>query len=284
MYPGIVFAFQKREAINYIREINKLWGSAHTLRSFSRVLIHEKGRTFYLFVVAGHRRLKACVRADVDYYAQVVFGGTFEKAIALQLEENFHETVALADQIRSAHALWVRAKEKNKRLTLGAFSRKIHKSVSWLRKALRFSGLPISVQRLLSYKGSEAPKGIPYGVLLEFANLYDLAKGSISEDRLISDIFHVLAKGMSLKDVRKFCRIRNLELSGQDTLFGLLPTQDVNARSLALAKAGATGHMHDARNYLDGVCPVAQLITDRGREHAQGVIQSGEAVLKIGSG
>jgi hypothetical protein len=281
MYPGIVFAFSSREAQKYLREINKLWGSNHKLSDFKPTFIEEKSGSFYLFVVAGHRRLRACMRAQVDYYAQVVFGSSFEKALATQLEENFHESVPLGDQIRSAHALWMRAKEKDPKMTLRAFSRKIHKSATWLKKALRFSGLPLSAQRLLSYKGEAAPKGIPYGVLLEFASLHEHAGDKISEERLVSYIFHAVARKMSLKDVRGLCDVVRMELDGQDTLFALASVSDANERSLATAKAAATTSLRHAQEYLEGIPALARLATDTGRHRAGHVMQAAETVLEL---
>lgn len=281
MYPGIVFAFSPKEAAKYLREINKLWGSSHSLADFKPTFIEEKSGSFYLFVVAGHRRLRACVKAELDYYAQVVFGSSFEKAIATQLEENFHESVPLGDQIRSAHALWLRAKEKDPKMTLRAFSRKIHKSATWLKKALRFSGLPVSVQKLLSYKGSGAPKGIPYGVLLEFANLYEHAGEKIPEARLVSYIFHAVARKMSLKDVRGLCDVIRMELDGQDTLFALASVEGANERSLATAKAEATTSLRHAQEYLEGIPALANLATGTGRTRAGKVVEAAGQVLEL---
>ena len=57
--PGIIFAFSRNHAKKYLDNINKLWHRQYKLEDFEIVYIQEKQNDYYLFLVAGHRRLEA---------------------------------------------------------------------------------------------------------------------------------------------------------------------------------------------------------------------------------
>lgn len=231
--------------------------------------------------------MRACKLAQVEYLCEIVFGGTFQKAIMVQLEENFHEAVPLSDLIRSTHAYWVMMKTENPLLTLKAFSEKVHRRPEWVRDALRFAELPLSIQSLLVYKGDKAPKGVPYHVLLEFAKLYEYAlkKGvHIKEEMLLGYIFHAVASRSTLKEVRSFCESLRTELDGQDNFFTLEgeSMDDGVRRNLAVLRREATLQLEQARRYLaDNVGLADTIITRSGRRRATQVIDLSQKVLAL---
>ena len=97
--PGLIFAFPKKQAKKYLDNINKLWHRKYKIDQFESVFIKEKQNSFYLILVAGHRRLEAAKIAEQKYKAQIYFGKTFKEAITAQYEENFHEEIPLYDLV-----------------------------------------------------------------------------------------------------------------------------------------------------------------------------------------
>ena len=111
--PGIIFAFSKSQAKKYLDNINKLWHRKYKLDEFESVYIKEKQNTFYLILVAGHRRLEAAKIAEQKYKAQIYFGKSFKEAITAQYEENFHEEIPLYDLVNFASFFWVMSKTED---------------------------------------------------------------------------------------------------------------------------------------------------------------------------
>lgn len=281
--PGDIYAFTKVEAISYIQEINDLWNTDYKIESFNNSYIKEKKDYFYLFLVAGHRRLKACKFLKFDYFANLHFEKSFEEAIEWQLAENVQrEELPLLDLITSATAYWIKLKKKNPKLTMLAFAKNhIHKSVSWLTNALRFSRLPISVQDLI--RKTDSNKGVNYSIMLEFAKLYDFSvqkHESLNPDFLISLINHCITHKYKLEKVKEFCEVKKIEIFGQQTLFELIP-EEVNKNSLTAIRRFRTEHMSEATSYLTASEVIARQITEKCKDLASDVIEKGERLDQI---
>lgn len=202
-------------------------------------------------MVAGHRRLKACIELNIKYLVNIHFEKNFEEAIKWQLAENMHEELPLLDLINSATSLWVLLKKQYPKLTLINFAKNyIHKSVSWLSSALKFIRLPLSIQDLI--KKSEINKGVNYSIMLEFAKLYDfsVARGkTLDEEILLAYVNHCIAHKFNLEKVKKFCVDRRDELLGQQSLF-LLSMVEVDKNSLKAIKAKTTRYLSETQIYL----------------------------------
>lgn len=278
--PGDIYAFTKSDAIYYIKEMNILWNTHSKIEDFSSFYIKEKKDFYYLFLVAGHRRLQASLILKVDYIANIHFGKNFEEAIEWQLAENIQrEELSLLDLITSATNYWVRLKNRNPKLTLKTYAEKhIGKSVSWLSNALRFSRLPLSVQDLI--RKTEINKGVNFSILLEFAKLYDFSlekEKPLKEEDLMAYINHVISHKYSLQKVKDFCEIRKDELMGQQYFFEL-SIEEINKNSLSAIRRNRTLHVKEAKNYLDKVGVVANEITNNCERIAKEVIELGKTL------
>jgi hypothetical protein len=271
--PGDIYAFSPLEAEKYLDKINNLWNTNYKIKDFNNLYIDEKGDYFYLFLVAGHRRLKAINELGLEYLANIHFAKNFEQAIKWQLSENLHEELPILDQVTSATALWVMMKKKNDRLSLKEFANKhVHRSVSWLANALRFSRLPVLVQELI--KKTEISKGVAYSILLEFAKLYDFSVSKnkpLSEEILVSFINHCITHKYKISKVKEFCEIKRDEILGQQELF-ILKVEEINNNSLSAIKRNKTHHMSEAESYLKASGVIARQITVNAKAKAEKVI------------
>lgn len=281
--PGDIYAFSKSEAVNYVEEMNNLWNTNYKLDDFIPFYIKEKKDYFYLFLVAGHRRLRAAYKLKTFYVVNIHFEKSFEEAIEWQLAENVQrEELSLLDLITSATHYWVKLKKKNPKLTLTSFAKKhINKSVSWLSSALRFSRLPIVVQDLI--RKTDSQKGIKYNIMLEFAKLYDfslLKEKPLSAEILIAYINHVVSHKYNLQKVKEFCEIRKSEILGQQDLFQL-KIEEVNKNSLTAIRRHKTSHMSEAESYLKSSEVIARQITENCRTKVKNVLELGFELEEI---
>ena len=280
--PGDVYAFPKSGAIQYLNCINTLWNTSYDLRNFESHFVPEKEESFYFFLVAGHRRLRAVTELGLKYFANISFQKTFEEAIEWQLGENFHEPISLLDLITAANYLWIMLKDMNPKLTLKEFAKNfIHKSTSWLTDALKFMRLPMLVQELI--KKTEISKGAPYSMLLEFVNLYDFSveKGKpIPDDELVILVQHCLSKQYKLKEVKEFCKVQKEKITGQQEIFKL-NFQEVKSDTLSTIRRQRTFVMTVAENYLNASPAIIKQITKTAHKKANNVILYGNKLDEI---
>lgn len=279
---GNVYAFEAKEARHYLEKINQTWGTSYELSQFKPVYIPEKGRRFYLFLVAGHRRLRACSEVGVDYLAKIEFGRTFLQAIKWQLEENFHEDVSDLDKVASANALWLMMKKENPKLTLREFARKhVHRSESWLRNALRFARLPLSIQNLIKKTGVK--RGTTnYSVLVEIAKLYDhsVQREKPLEAKYLNALLnHIFANQFKLGDVKDFCEQEMRAINGQEQLFDLASSEQVNRVSLSIIRRTLTEKLAADAQYANAALAVVQELTATGQGYAKQAVQQGNLAL-----
>lgn len=280
--PGIIFAFSEDQAERYLYSMNKLWHLSYELSEFDPVYIKEKNIFYYLFLVAGHRRLEATKLVNVKYTAQIFFGKSFKDAITAQYEENFHEEIPLYDLVNFVSFSWVASKEEDPKLTLKSFAKNIHKSPSWLSNALKFSELPLSIQDIVNE--AELSKGINYSIMIEFAKLYSFSKKiekPFEEKLLLAYINHCISNKYNTKKVKKFCDIKKQEISGQQLLFELVPEEEINNGILRTLKANVTSDLTKADIYLTAVGPIARRITENAKSKAEIVLVKGQQLGKI---
>lgn len=280
--PGDVYAFPKLGAMQYLNCINTLWNTSYDLMNFESHFVPEKEESFYFFLVAGHRRLRAVTELGLLYFANVSFQKTFEEAIEWQLGENFHEPISLLDLITAANYLWIMLKDINPKLTLKEFAKNfIHKSTSWLTDALKFMRLPLSVQELI--KKTEISKGAPYVMLLEFVKLYDFSveKGKpIPDDELVILVQHCLANQYPLKKVKEFCKLQEEKITGLPEIFSL-NLQQVKSDTLSSVRRKRTIMMMGAEQYLNASPAIVKEITKTAKTKASNVITSGNKLGEI---
>ena len=264
---GTIFAFKKEEAKKYLTSMNWLWKSDYQIYDFDPIFFPEKLDYFYLFVVAGHRRLKACMESKQDYYADIEFDQTFIDAIRWQMAENLHEQVAMVDLIISTTALWLFIKGKQPDMTIKKFaSQYAHRSANWVSNILKFSELPYSIQERIN--NGNLDDGVNYVVLVEFARLYSFSKRKnkpISESYLNQLINISIVKNKSLKDVKDACSKERREIEGQLVLFQINDSdrKEADRRILSMTRLNATSEIKKARDYVRNANNVTQNILNQ---------------------
>lgn len=233
--PGVVVALTSEEALQYVTEINDLWGSVHEFQWLTKVTLD--GVEYCLILVAGHRRLRACEiayqligsggytseRFDGSYLCEIHFGLTIDQTLAIQFHENRHQQVAINEEVSAAWRTWRYTKKKNPDLTLTAFSRIIGRTPGWVRSMLRFCELPESVQRLIEPNGHTAR--VSYQLLVQVARLLEVEKKhgtTFSESEVHAMVVRLILARHDPKSYAKVVsgRIRDLEEGQADFLFG----------------------------------------------------------------
>lgn len=223
--PGVVVGFTEQEGREYLRQINDLWGTDYRLEDFEPVYFDDlDGNVYYLFLVTGHRRLVVVKNLEIGFYfCQLHLRVKFLDAFILQFHENIHEEVARDDEARFLTVMWRKQKSEDEALSLAEFARRYGKRPDVVRHAIRFTSLPISVQKLM-LPSEEFKKGVAYGILCEMAHLQEerQAKGKpYGEQELLNLAYVLVAKLKTVKAVAAWVREQIKELNGQDSMFEL---------------------------------------------------------------
>jgi hypothetical protein len=238
--PGIVAALEPAAAVEYLREMNLLWGKAHRLEDYPPVLID--GTPYHLFVVAGHCRhdavLDLCARRDKGelnwtdkfsgkYRAEFRFGISVEEAIILQFQENILAPPPPHEQADAAYHFWRWRKTKEPLLTPAKFARDIGHTADWFKDAVRFCELPLQIQ---GYVWGASGVTIPYGALIHVSRLAENWRRFTGEDMSVDQmdswlVRHVVLENKTAKEFGKlvsdYLRDRELEAAGQFSLFAV---------------------------------------------------------------
>lgn len=221
---GIAIGLTKQEAAKYLQEVNDLWGTAYQLEMCEQVYFKELGEHFYVFLVAGHRRLLTIKELGIDsYLCRLHLHLEFVDAFSLQFHENVHKEVSLDDEARFLTFMWRKQKSTNDALSLTEFARRHGKKVDTVRRAIRFTSLPISVQRLM-LPTEEFKKGIAFGILCEMARLQEArqAKGkSYSEQELINLAYILVVQQKTTRAASMWVSEQIKQLHGQGDMFEL---------------------------------------------------------------
>lgn len=225
--PGRVIALLEKNAKEYLSEINQLWGTRYDYRQFRPVAIEERPKKkFYLFLIAGHRRLHAVRQLGIPvYYCELHFQADFRQALLAQFHENEHEEVSPDDQARFLGYKWRQDKTKNPHLTLSAFARQYSRTPEAIRKMLRFISLPPRVQALVHGDERMAKRtSTNYGILCELARLQEAATACgrpYSEDYLVNLAYAFVAKRKDVKATAHEVTMLIRELEGQRSMWDL---------------------------------------------------------------
>ncbi len=222
--PGIVVGLAKSEAVKYLNLINEMWGTEYSVALFTPVFLKELKGEYYLFLVAGHRRLKAVELGEVEtFYCQLHLAMNFSKALMLQFQENLHEQVPPDDEARFLTFFWRQEKSTKTKLTLAEFARKMGKKPETVRRSVRFTSLPVAVQRLI-LPSQEFKKGMAFGILCELARLQEArtTHGKGYDERELMRLAYVLVvQQKTAKNAAAWVSTQIHELSGQGAMFEL---------------------------------------------------------------
>lgn len=223
-YPGIVACLAREQAIAYLSKMNRLWGTAYTIEEFEPTYVKEEAGYFYLYVIAGHRRLMAVYAGEVStYFCDLHVNISHPEAMSRQYRENNHKAVDPDDDARFIACFWQEQKEENKRLTLTKFAKKLGKTPEVVRRALRFTNLPMTVQRLVN-PSEEFKKGVSYPILCALARLQEERQHlgiPYSELKLIQLAYTLVAEQRTAKAVEAWVSAQIQELRGQGAMFEL---------------------------------------------------------------
>lgn len=192
LHPMVVARFTAPVCGQYLALLNRLWGSSFALRRL-RGCKSSRGVVYYV-LLAGERRYRAlsllwqrgCSTCRDTYGKNEPPGTCFARhfgrrrdtvevristrmaplpALFLQLSENTHVRVPPHEEAKAYTLLYRLLRQADTSFTVAAFARKVGRSPETIRHALRFSGLPLDIQRTVE-KGY-----LPYGMALELTRL-----------------------------------------------------------------------------------------------------------------
>lgn len=238
--PGVAATLAPDEAERYIGEINAIYDSHHALETLAPICLDAK--VFYVILAAGHRRHKACVLINQEvekgalaysenyrgaYRVELHFGLSAKEAIALQFNENRHVQVPPQEEARAAWRFYRWLQTQDPCLTTAQFARIIGRSKDWVRGALRFCRLPLSVQAYVD--GADGYVKLPYGILVELARLSE-GHCRLTGEEFCEGTYHRWVRQALLKRfnastfgkmVSEYLAEKTAECLGQLPLFGL---------------------------------------------------------------
>ena len=221
---GVVIGLSAEEASKYLRQVNDLWGTSYSVEEFEPVYFLELNGHFYLFLVTGHRRLAAVKKLDIGtYLAELHLQIRFLDAFILQFHENIHEEVAKDDEARFLTVMWRKQKSMNSRMSLAEFARRHGKTPEAVRRAVRFTSLPVSVQKLV-LPSEEYKKGVAFGILCELARLQEARQAKdkpYGEQDLIRLAYVLVVQHKTTKAAAMWVSAQIQELQGQGNMFEL---------------------------------------------------------------
>lgn len=273
---AVIVALNRREASEYLQNINEMWGTRYRLSAFKAIYVVERKEELYFFLVAGHRRLKAVEMAELPtLYARLYFASSFHSALLMQYHENVHEQVPPDNEARFITLFWRKAKKANPDLPLAHFARSLGKKPEVVRRAIRFAALPIRVQELM-LPNNQFKKGIAYGLLCELARLHEAheeAEKPLSETDLMQFAYTLVAECKTVKRAAAWVSARIAVLNGQEELFEL----SAQEAALGARRTVSSGLERTVRVGGEHLRIVARL-------HADGTVSkvaSGEAVATV---
>ncbi len=238
--PGVAAALDRAETQQYIAEINAIYDAHHTPDAL--VPVKLDGRIFYLILAAGHRRYRACVLINQEaeegrvvygekyqgmYRVELRFGLSAREAIAIQFNENRHVQVPPQEEARAAWHFYRWLQRQNSSLTIAQFARIIGRSKDWVRGALRFCRLPLSIQDYVD--GAHGHVKLPYGILVELARLAESSQ-RLTVEEFCEETYHRWIRKAVIgrfnattfgKMISEYLAEKTAERLGQLSLFGL---------------------------------------------------------------
>jgi hypothetical protein len=276
LHPAIVVALSEEEAEIYLLSINQMWGKEYSLSAFPYVYVEEYRRRYYFFLVAGHRRLEAVKKIKGrKLVALTHFGVPYSKAVALQYHENNHEQVRSDEEARFLTLLWRQKLTEDPRYPLVRFAKELGKTSDFLRSAIRFTSLPLHVQKLV-VPSKDFKKGVAYGILCELSRLNE-AKIKIqglgyNEKDLILLAYSFITEQKTVKMVKETVSQRIRGLEGQEELFEL-SMQEVADGAKHQVTSGVEKSVRLAKDHLARVARFHE--EEEGVQHIPRIVSPG---------
>lgn len=239
--PGIAAVLTEKSAEAYVQALNAIRHTAHHLGELTEVWLDGKKR--YIILIAGERRFRACALLEAQhpgkgaigkyrrlYSVTLHFGISIDAALEIQLQENLHKPVPPMEAALYTRDLFAWRRVHNPTLTLAEFARSIARSDGWVRDALRFCELPLSIQHMASQRSALKVSYQLLVVLERFARLMRAeCHVEVSEHDLLQHVHIALARKMNTKRFREYLdNILASKRGGQGQLFGEMATEPLS--------------------------------------------------------
>ncbi len=232
--PGVAAVLTPHQAKDYIDAINAIRHAHRSIDEMTR--IHLDGKPRYVILIAGERRFRGCVELEEEhpgkgpigaykrkYWVTLCVGISVDEALELQLQENLHKPVPPVEAAAYTRDLYAWRKAAHPQLSLAQFSKDISRSDGWVRDALRFCELPLSIQALAKEQG---PVKVPFQMLVKLERfafrMRTEAQTILSEQDLLSHVHVALARQMNAKKFGEHLqRLLEAKTGGQGELFSV---------------------------------------------------------------
>jgi ParB-like chromosome segregation protein Spo0J len=209
--PPIVALFTRSELDEYLKVINLLRNRRLTNQYLKRSIIRGQERWYVL--LGGERRSRAYKHhvqlgnknrmLDVSVREHI----SVEDAIDIQMTENSHRRVPLHEEAEVFAEYWLYRKKRDAKLTIAEFGRRVARSPSTVKNALRFVKLPAVVRNAVAGEWEDGIPGaqaltkerrkLPYGIALALARL---AEAGFSEEQLTDEMLHAVIRNTKVAD------------------------------------------------------------------------------------
>lgn len=235
--PLVVARFNGRSARRYITAINLIWGTRHKL---SDLKASSNNRGVYYVLLAGERRYRSlhlvwqegCLDCQ-ERYGQEKPGSCFRRhrkgsakvsvslcvnmaplaALFIQMRENTHVRVPPHEEARAYALLFRLIRQAKPKFPVSRFAREVTRSADYIRNALRFCELPVSIQQAVD------KRQIRFGIAIELARLAD---AGLNEQELHLWAMRAIVGNYKVPDFRVVVSGFLESLKGQGSLFDLM--------------------------------------------------------------
>jgi hypothetical protein len=253
--PNIIF-YPKDKALLYIKTINTIHGSNHSLKNM--VISKDNGIEGYYFLVAGERRSrafqilkkKACLRCRAEKENLIKEKGAFEvcfkthfrrddflfpyklmkgispfKALNIQMSENLYEKPSSHQEALMYASYYKLLKLINQNYTVAKFSRRVARNSRILSEFIGYIDLSKKIQKYVE------EKVIPFGIAKELVflknQLKKIGKSDCKTNSIIDFAFtHAVSARMKVSKFKKYVRtVIKEQTYEQPMLFELKPPQ-----------------------------------------------------------
>jgi ParB-like chromosome segregation protein Spo0J len=210
----IVALFGREELTEYLEIINKLWNSSLRVEALKPCRI--KGELRWYVLLASERRIRSyrpLVRRGVKRrLLQAVIHEHLRPfdAVDIQFSENSHRRVPPHEEAHAYAQYWALIETQGHPPSLASFSKRVGRSPSAVKAALRFVSLPAIIRNAVAGRwGSDLPHAkllrkeklkLAYGIAVELARL---AEGGISHEELVRRMVEAVVAGTKVEQFRE---------------------------------------------------------------------------------
>jgi ParB-like chromosome segregation protein Spo0J len=247
----VVARFARDELESYLAVINRLWNTSYKVSDLKPSRVGGEERWYVL--LAGERRYRSCiplVRASLrSRFLQVVIHEHISHfdAIDIQFSENSHRRPPPHEEAHAYAQYWALQDALGQQTSLAQFARRIGRSPSAVKAALRFVSLPGVIRNAVAGSwGTNVPQAklltqqrlkLPYGIAVELARLAEIG---VVEEELLNRMVGVVISGTKVEQFREQVS-EQIESQGQDMLGLLSAAAEQDTRRIFRRRTVGTG-------------------------------------------